>query len=214
MIFIFFEFLDISLFAALVFFTAIVTALILGISFHEFSHAYVADTLGDGLPRRMGRVTLNPIAHLEPMGTMLMLIVGFGWGKPVPVNPYNTRNPKVRARRDRRCGAASPTSSSRPSLACRSSSTSSPGHRRSTSQRARASRRERLATGRVPRHLPERDRALQPAPRCLQPDPDRAAGRLQSRRWFPSQRALGIVRAAGALRTDRSALRCSLSCRS
>lgn len=95
MIFIFFEFLDIDFFAALIFFTAAVTALVLGISFHEFSHAYIADTLGDGLPRRMGRVTLDPLAHLEPMGTILMLMVGIGWGRPVPVNPYATRNPKA-----------------------------------------------------------------------------------------------------------------------
>jgi len=95
MIFVFLDFLDIDLFAAIVFFSAIVTALVLGISFHEFSHAYVADSLGDGLPRRMGRVTLNPMAHLEPVGTLLMLMVGFGWGRPVPVNPYATRNPKA-----------------------------------------------------------------------------------------------------------------------
>src|SRR2546426_1165429 len=82
-------------FAAIVFFSATITALILGIAFHEFSHAFVADSLGDGLPRRMGRVTLNPLAHLEPMGTILMLLVGFGWGKPVPVNPAMTRNPKA-----------------------------------------------------------------------------------------------------------------------
>jgi len=95
MIFVFLDFLDINPFAAFVFFGAIVTALVLGISFHEFSHAYVADTLGDGLPRRMGRVTLNPLAHLEPLGTMMMLLVGFGWGRPVPVNPNATRNPKA-----------------------------------------------------------------------------------------------------------------------
>jgi len=95
MIFVFLEFLDIDLFAAVIFFTAAVTALVLGISFHEFSHAYIADTLGDGLPRRMGRVTLDPLAHLEPMGTVLMLMVGFGWGRPVPVNPNATRNPKA-----------------------------------------------------------------------------------------------------------------------
>ena len=95
MIFVFLEFLDIDLFAAVIFFTAAVTALVLGISFHEFSHAYIADTLGDGLPRRMGRVTLDPLAHLEPMGTVLMLMVGFGWGRPVPVNPYATRDPKA-----------------------------------------------------------------------------------------------------------------------
>jgi len=82
-------------FAGLVFIGAVLTALLAGITFHEFSHAYTADTLGDGTPRRFGRVTLNPLAHLEPMGTLLMLFVGFGWGRPVPVNPYATRNPKA-----------------------------------------------------------------------------------------------------------------------
>jgi Zn-dependent protease len=86
---------DVDAFAAAVFVGAIVTALIAGISFHEFSHAYAADTLGDGLPRRLGRVTLNPLAHLDPGGTLLLFLVGFGWGKPVPVNPYATRNPKT-----------------------------------------------------------------------------------------------------------------------
>jgi len=95
MIFVSLDLFDIDPFAAIIFFSAIATALVLGISFHEFSHAYIADTLGDGLPRRMGRVTLNPLAHLEPMGTLLMLVVGFGWGRPVPVNPYATRNPKA-----------------------------------------------------------------------------------------------------------------------
>ena len=95
MIFVFLDLLDIDPFAAVIFFSAIVTALVLGISFHEFSHAYTADTLGDGLPRRMGRVTLNPLAHLEPLGTIMMLVVGFGWGRPVPVNPNATRNPKA-----------------------------------------------------------------------------------------------------------------------
>ncbi len=82
-------------FAALVFVAAIATALVAGISFHEFSHAYVADALGDRLPRSRGRVTLNPLAHLDPAGTILMVMVGFGWGKPVPVNPNATRNPKA-----------------------------------------------------------------------------------------------------------------------
>lgn len=82
-------------FAALVFVAAIGTALIAGISFHEFSHAFVADTLGDRLPRSRGRVTLNPLAHLDPTGTILMVLVGFGWGKPVPINPNATRNPKA-----------------------------------------------------------------------------------------------------------------------
>ena len=95
MIFIFPDFLSINFFAAVIFVGAMITALVLGISFHEFSHAFVADRLGDGLPRRMGRLTLNPLAHLEPVGTMLMLLVGFGWGRPVPVNPNATRNPKA-----------------------------------------------------------------------------------------------------------------------
>lgn len=95
MLWVYFDLFRDDPFAAVIFFTAIVTALIGGISFHEFSHAYVADTLGDGLPRRMGRVTLNPLAHMDPAGTILLFIVGFGWGKPVPVNPNATRNPKA-----------------------------------------------------------------------------------------------------------------------
>ena len=89
------EILKVDAFAAVVFFTAIVTALIAGISFHEFSHAFTADTMGDPPPRSRGRVTLNPLAHLDPAGTVLLFIVGFGWGKPVPINPYATRNPKA-----------------------------------------------------------------------------------------------------------------------
>jgi Zn-dependent protease len=82
-------------FAALVFLGAMATALLLGICFHEFSHAFAADKLGDRLPRRMGRLTLNPLKHLDPAGTVLMVLIGFGWGKPVPVNPNNTRNPRA-----------------------------------------------------------------------------------------------------------------------
>lgn len=82
-------------FAAVIFVAAIATALVTGISFHEFSHAFTADLLGDRLPRSRGRVTLNPLAHLDPTGTMLMILVGFGWGKPVPINPNSTANPKA-----------------------------------------------------------------------------------------------------------------------
>jgi Zn-dependent protease len=81
--------------AALIFFGALVTALVVGISFHEFSHAYVADSMGDSLPRSRGRVTLNPLAHLDPAGTIFLFLVGFGWGKPVPVNPNVSHNPKA-----------------------------------------------------------------------------------------------------------------------
>ncbi|MSP59598.1 MAG: site-2 protease family protein [Myxococcales bacterium] len=68
--------------------------LILSIAIHEFGHAYVADRLGDGLPRRQGRVTLNPLAHIDPIGTILFPLLGFftglpflGWGKPVMTSP-------------------------------------------------------------------------------------------------------------------------------
>jgi Zn-dependent protease len=55
---------------------------------HEFAHAWVADHFGDDTPRANGRLTLNPLAHLDPLGSLMMIIVGFGWAKPVPINPY------------------------------------------------------------------------------------------------------------------------------
>lgn len=66
-----------------------IIALLVGITVHEFSHALVACLLGDLTAKRLGRLTLNPIRHLDPMGTILMFFVGFGWGKPVPVNQIN-----------------------------------------------------------------------------------------------------------------------------
>ena len=65
---------------------AILVALVVGITFHEFSHAFVADQLGDHRPRALGRVSLNPADHIDPMGALMFVLVGFGWGKPVPVN--------------------------------------------------------------------------------------------------------------------------------
>ncbi|MHB8574395.1 MAG: site-2 protease family protein [Dehalococcoidia bacterium] len=73
-------------------FIALVIAFIIGIAFHEFSHALSAYLLGDTTAQSMGRLTLNPIAHLDPAGTVLLLLAGFGWGKPTPVNPYKLRN--------------------------------------------------------------------------------------------------------------------------
>ncbi|MCL5952803.1 MAG: site-2 protease family protein [Chloroflexi bacterium] len=70
---------------------ALLVALILGISVHEFSHALAATWLGDTLPRRQGRLTLAPTAHLDVMGSLMFLIGGFGWGKPVQYNPYALR---------------------------------------------------------------------------------------------------------------------------
>ena len=68
-------------------------SLLVGLALHEFMHAYAADRLGDGTPRRFGRLTLDPRAHLDPIGSALIFFVGFGWAQPVPVNPMNTRNP-------------------------------------------------------------------------------------------------------------------------
>ncbi len=71
--------------AFFVYAAAFAVALITGIAFHEFSHAWAANELGDNTAARLGRLTLNPIKHLDPAGTILMLVVGFGWGKPTPV---------------------------------------------------------------------------------------------------------------------------------
>jgi Zn-dependent protease len=70
--------------------TLISRALTLVIAFtvHEFAHAWTATMFGDDTPRINGRLTLNPISHLDPMGSLLLLFAGFGWAKPVPVNPY------------------------------------------------------------------------------------------------------------------------------
>jgi len=92
MLFVYLDLLQDNVLAFVVFFGAVATALIVGLSFHEFSHAIVADSLGDKTPRSLGRVSLNPLAHLDPAGTLLLFLVGFGWGKPVPVNAYALRN--------------------------------------------------------------------------------------------------------------------------
>ncbi len=78
--------------------TIIARIIVLMIAFtvHELSHAVTADYLGDPTPRRMGRITLNPLKHLDPIGTLLLIIAGFGWAKPVMVNPMNMRgNPRT-----------------------------------------------------------------------------------------------------------------------
>lgn len=68
-----------------------IVSILLAITVHEFAHAYTALRAGDPTAKVMGRVTLNPIAHLDPMGTIFLFLVGFGWGKPVPTNPNNFR---------------------------------------------------------------------------------------------------------------------------
>ena len=69
--------------------------LIFSLCFHEFSHGYIAFKLGDHTAARNGRLTLNPLAHLDPIGSLMILFVGFGWAKPVPVNPVNFSNPRL-----------------------------------------------------------------------------------------------------------------------
>jgi Zn-dependent protease len=86
------ELLQESFLLFITFFGAVVAALVCGIAFHECSHAFVADRLGDRTARMMGRVSLNPARHLDPTGTVFLLLGGFGWGKPVPVNPSRLRN--------------------------------------------------------------------------------------------------------------------------
>ena len=61
--------------------------IIIGLSFHEFAHAWMSDKLGDPTPRRQGRVTINPLAHIDWIGFAALLLVGFGWGKPVQIDP-------------------------------------------------------------------------------------------------------------------------------
>ena len=68
--------------------------MIFALSFHEFAHAWMAHRCGDDTASRMGRLTLNPMAHLDIMGSLMILFVGFGWAKPVPVDSRNLRDPR------------------------------------------------------------------------------------------------------------------------
>lgn len=78
-----------------------ILALIVSISLHEFFHALAADKLGDPTPRAYGRLTINPLAHIDPIGTVLIPLIGalsglpvIGWAKPTPIDPYNFKNPR------------------------------------------------------------------------------------------------------------------------
>lgn len=73
-------------------FVAFVMAIVLGITVHEFMHAYTATRLGDDTARLLGRLSLNPMAHLDPFGTLLIVLAGFGYGKPVPFNESRLRS--------------------------------------------------------------------------------------------------------------------------
>lgn len=73
---------------------AFITGLVAAITIHEFAHAFIAYRLGDPTAKLAGRLTLDPAAHLDLLGTLALLIVGFGWGKPTPFDPFNLRNIK------------------------------------------------------------------------------------------------------------------------
>lgn len=72
-----------------------IAALVVALTIHEYAHAYMAYNLGDDTAKLMGRLTLNPLVHLDLWGSILLLMAGFGWGKPVMVNPNKFQNPKL-----------------------------------------------------------------------------------------------------------------------
>src|SRR3989344_6644428 len=76
-------------------FVVIFGGIIIAIGLHEAAHCYMADYLGDPTPRSLGRLTLNPLSHLDPLGTLVILVTGaYGWGKPAPFDPYNLADPR------------------------------------------------------------------------------------------------------------------------
>jgi Zn-dependent protease len=68
--------------------------ILLALTFHEYAHAYAANKYGDDTAKQSGRLSLNPLRHLDPLGTIMIFLVHFGWAKPVPVNPFRLKNPK------------------------------------------------------------------------------------------------------------------------
>ena len=72
----------------------LIPVILFALSVHEYSHGMVAYRLGDPTAKYAGRLTLNPLSHLDPMGTIMIFLVGFGWAKPVPVDPSYFANPK------------------------------------------------------------------------------------------------------------------------
>lgn len=73
----------------------LIPAILIGLTVHEFSHAYVSYRLGDPTPKYQNRLTLNPIDHIDPIGLISLILFRFGWGKPVQINPRNYKNPRV-----------------------------------------------------------------------------------------------------------------------
>lgn len=81
--------LALNLIKSPILFAAFIVGILIAITIHEYAHALMAYRCGDPTAKLMGRMTLNPLAHLDPMGTIFLLLVGFGWGRPVPTNPNN-----------------------------------------------------------------------------------------------------------------------------
>lgn len=69
-----------------------IPALLIALTFHEYAHARMAYAWGDATAKNAGRMTLNPISHLDPLGTLMVMLVGFGWARPVPINPFHFRH--------------------------------------------------------------------------------------------------------------------------
>ena len=78
----------------LIYFLTFSLACIIALTMHEFAHAFVANKLGDNTARLAGRMSINPMVHFDPVGLLMFLFLGFGWAKPVPINPYNFSNIK------------------------------------------------------------------------------------------------------------------------
>ena len=170
------------------------TALLLGFTFHEFSHALAATRLGDPTPRYRGRLTLNPLAHLDPAGTVLLFLVGFGWGKPVPVNPNLMRgDPKTNMALT---AAAGPISNLVVAgLAGLAIKLDFVPWRSPFNVPNLAS----LERRRLPRPLPQLNRHLRRHPRRIQPHPPLPPGRLLRGRGHSAPRPLAFLRGAARL---------------
>lgn len=76
-------------------FFSILIALVIGLSIHEFAHALIADKLGDPTAKYQGRLTIDPRQHLDPIGTFMLIVAGFGWGRPVPINSQYFQRPEI-----------------------------------------------------------------------------------------------------------------------
>src|SRR3990167_9499711 len=83
-----------TLFSNPIFFISSLISIVIAISVHEFAHAKIADQLGDPTPGLQGRLTLNPKAHIDLYGMIFLLLIGFGWGKPVQFDPFNLKHPR------------------------------------------------------------------------------------------------------------------------